>query len=183
MLVIVFQGCRQFSESINLHCFCEQNAHLQKPYEINLMEELTLKGVTQYYAYVTERQKVHCLNTLFSRVKAFWVLCMPHFIWLQISWLLQNMQTSFFFLMLFVCFSAPDQSVYNLLQFIPASGAPGQEDFAAWILLFLHSCQDETGGSKGGLWWCCTAIGRFLKWSKCLRNEFTGLKMSIILGL
>lgn len=41
---------------------------MQKPYEINLMEELTLKGVTQYYAYVTERQKVHCLNTLFSRV-------------------------------------------------------------------------------------------------------------------
>lgn len=45
-----------------------KNSHLQKPYEINLMEELTLKGVTQYYAYVTERQKVHCLNTLFSRV-------------------------------------------------------------------------------------------------------------------
>ncbi|XP_037831703.1 probable ATP-dependent RNA helicase ddx6 isoform X1 [Kryptolebias marmoratus] len=42
--------------------------HLQKPYEINLMEELTLKGITQFYAYVTERQKVHCLNTLFSRV-------------------------------------------------------------------------------------------------------------------
>ncbi|KAL0172044.1 hypothetical protein M9458_032355, partial [Cirrhinus mrigala] len=41
--------------------------HLQKPYEINLMDELTLKGITQYYAYVTERQKVHCLNTLFSR--------------------------------------------------------------------------------------------------------------------
>lgn len=34
------------------------------------MEELTLKGVTQYYAYVTERQKVHCLNTLFSRVRS-----------------------------------------------------------------------------------------------------------------
>uniref|UniRef100_A0A671XNU7 RNA helicase n=1 Tax=Sparus aurata TaxID=8175 RepID=A0A671XNU7_SPAAU len=45
------------------------SAHLQKPYEINLMEELTLKGVTQYYAYVTERQKVHCLNTLFSRLQ------------------------------------------------------------------------------------------------------------------
>lgn len=41
---------------------------MKKPYEINLMEELTLKGITQYYAYVTERQKVHCLNTLFSRV-------------------------------------------------------------------------------------------------------------------
>ena len=45
------------------------NSHLQKPYEINLMEELTLKGVTQYYTYVTERQKVHCLNTLFSRLQ------------------------------------------------------------------------------------------------------------------
>ncbi|CAJ0964298.1 unnamed protein product [Ranitomeya imitator] len=45
------------------------SSHLQKPYEINLMEELTLKGVTQYYAYVTERQKVHCLNTLFSRLQ------------------------------------------------------------------------------------------------------------------
>nr|CAG4641132.1 EOG090X0BM2 [Eulimnadia texana] len=31
------------------------------------MEELTLKGVTQYYAFVQERQKVHCLNTLFSK--------------------------------------------------------------------------------------------------------------------
>ncbi|CAB1334012.1 unnamed protein product [Coregonus sp. 'balchen'] len=32
--------------------------HLSKPYEINLMDELTLKGITQYYAYVTERQKL-----------------------------------------------------------------------------------------------------------------------------
>lgn len=39
-----------------------------QPYEINLMDELTLKGVTQYYAYVEESQKVHCLNTLFSKV-------------------------------------------------------------------------------------------------------------------
>ncbi|XP_047508774.1 ATP-dependent RNA helicase me31b isoform X1 [Pieris napi] len=43
--------------------------HLREPYEINLMEELTLKGVTQYYAFVQERQKVHCLNTLFSKVQ------------------------------------------------------------------------------------------------------------------
>lgn len=43
--------------------------HLKEPYEINLMEELTLKGVTQYYAFVQERQKVHCLNTLFSKVQ------------------------------------------------------------------------------------------------------------------
>lgn len=43
--------------------------HLRDPYEINLMEELTLKGVTQYYAFVQERQKVHCLNTLFSKLQ------------------------------------------------------------------------------------------------------------------
>jgi len=42
---------------------------LRKPYEINLMDELTLKGVTQYYAFVEERQKVHCLNTLFSKLQ------------------------------------------------------------------------------------------------------------------
>ena len=41
---------------------------MRTPYEINLMEELTLRGVTQYYAFVEERQKVHCLNTLFSKV-------------------------------------------------------------------------------------------------------------------
>lgn len=41
---------------------------MDSPYEINLMDELTLRGVTQYYAFVEERQKVHCLNTLFSKV-------------------------------------------------------------------------------------------------------------------
>lgn len=45
-----------------------QDKHMKSPYEINLMDELTLRGVTQYYAYVEERQKVHCLNTLFSKV-------------------------------------------------------------------------------------------------------------------
>ncbi|CAF5136687.1 unnamed protein product, partial [Rotaria sp. Silwood1] len=43
--------------------------HMKQPYEINLMEELTLKGITQYYAFVQERQKIHCLNTLFSKLQ------------------------------------------------------------------------------------------------------------------
>ena len=51
-----------------------QRKHLDNPYEINLMDELTLKGVTQYYAFVQERQKVHCLNTLFSKVSEFLVV-------------------------------------------------------------------------------------------------------------
>ena len=49
--------------------------YLTKPYEINLMEELTLRGVTQYYAYVEEKQKVHCLNTLFSKVSIRVLFC------------------------------------------------------------------------------------------------------------
>jgi len=36
---------------------------------INLMADLTLKGVTQYYAYVDEKQKVLCLHTLFKRLE------------------------------------------------------------------------------------------------------------------
>lgn len=42
---------------------------MNDPYEINLMEELTLRGITQYYAFVEEKQKVHCLNTLFSKLQ------------------------------------------------------------------------------------------------------------------
>jgi ATP-dependent RNA helicase DDX6/DHH1 len=46
-----------------------KDRHIPNPYEINLMEELTLKGVTQYYAFVAERQKVQCLNTLFTKLE------------------------------------------------------------------------------------------------------------------
>lgn len=45
-----------------------KDKYLKRPYIINLMDELTLKGITQYFAFVEERQKVHCLNTLFSKV-------------------------------------------------------------------------------------------------------------------
>ena len=42
-----------------------QDRYLPSPYTINLMNELTLKGVIQYYIEETE---VHYLNTLFSKV-------------------------------------------------------------------------------------------------------------------
>ncbi|KJY02018.1 ATP-dependent RNA helicase dhh1 like protein [Zymoseptoria brevis] len=45
-----------------------KDRHMNDPHEINLMDELTLRGITQYYAFVEEKQKVHCLNTLFSRL-------------------------------------------------------------------------------------------------------------------
>ena len=60
---------------------------VQEPYEINLMDELTLKGITQYYAFVQERQKVHCLNTLFSKLQInqvkdqFWIYLSPVTSW------------------------------------------------------------------------------------------------------
>lgn len=43
--------------------------HMSDPFEINLMDELTLRGITQFYAFVEEKQKVHCLNTLFSKLQ------------------------------------------------------------------------------------------------------------------
>ncbi|KAL3307893.1 putative ATP-dependent RNA helicase ddx6 [Cichlidogyrus casuarinus] len=43
--------------------------YMKNPFVVNLMEELTLRGITQYYAYVSEKYKVHCLNTLFSRLQ------------------------------------------------------------------------------------------------------------------
>ncbi|KAK4488260.1 hypothetical protein RD792_004007 [Penstemon davidsonii] len=46
-----------------------KDRYLKRPYIINLMDELTLKGITQFYAFVEERQKVHCLNTLFSKLQ------------------------------------------------------------------------------------------------------------------
>lgn len=51
-----------------------QDRHMSDPYEINLMDELTLRGVTQYYAFLEERQKVHCLNTLFGKVRRLYLL-------------------------------------------------------------------------------------------------------------
>eukprot|EP00605_Chrysophyceae_sp_TOSAG23-4_P000285 GSChrysophyteH1.ASY1.ANO1.330.1 assembled CDS len=47
----------------------EFQKHLPNAHIINLMDELTLRGITQFYAFVEERQKVHCLNTLFSKLE------------------------------------------------------------------------------------------------------------------
>jgi len=58
-----------FSATFPLTVESFMRKHLTDPYEINLMDELTLKGITQFYAFVQERQKVHCLNTLFSKLR------------------------------------------------------------------------------------------------------------------
>jgi ATP-dependent RNA helicase DDX6/DHH1 len=38
------------------------------PLEVNLMEQLTLQGISQFYAFVDEKQKVLCLRTLFAKL-------------------------------------------------------------------------------------------------------------------
>ncbi|KAL1958462.1 hypothetical protein VTO42DRAFT_4326 [Malbranchea cinnamomea] len=58
-----------FSATFPLIVKSFKDKHMRNPYEINLMDELTLRGITQYYAFVEERQKVHCLNTLFSKLQ------------------------------------------------------------------------------------------------------------------
>lgn len=52
---------------MTVKAFMDRN--MNNPHEINLMDELTLRGITQYYAFVEEKQKVHCLNTLFSKLQ------------------------------------------------------------------------------------------------------------------
>jgi ATP-dependent RNA helicase DDX6/DHH1 len=52
---------------VTVKSFC--NRYLRNPYEINLMDDLTLKGVSQFYVFVVEREKVHCLKTLFSTLR------------------------------------------------------------------------------------------------------------------
>lgn len=58
-----------FSATFPLTVKSFMDKHLNKPYEINLMDELTLRGISQFYAFVEEKQKLHCLNTLFSKLK------------------------------------------------------------------------------------------------------------------
>lgn len=52
---------------LTVKTFSDKNMH--DPHEINLMDELTLRGITQYYAFVEEGDKVHCLHTLFNKLQ------------------------------------------------------------------------------------------------------------------
>lgn len=90
---------------------------MNSPHEINLMDELTLRGVTQYYAFVEERQKVHCLNTLFSKVS-----CMA----------IADCQS---FVDTFVLVA--NQPIDYFLQLNKPGRTPREEDHRAWIFLFL----------------------------------------------
>lgn len=111
-----------------------KDRYLPKSYVINLMDELTLKGITQFYAFVEERQKVHCLNTLFSKVSSEFVL----FIYYckAVSW-------NFWLYLI----TASNQPINNFLQLGKSGWTTGEENNWAWLLLFLHSCKDASRSS------------------------------------
>ena len=71
LIVKSFKVCLYVNYSLfpQIDHLLQQDKHMRNPYEINLMDELTLRGITQYYAFVEEKQKVHCLNTLFSKLQ------------------------------------------------------------------------------------------------------------------
>jgi ATP-dependent RNA helicase DDX6/DHH1 len=46
-----------------------KNSVMKNPFEINLMKELTLIGILQYYAFLEESKKIHCVNALFKKIQ------------------------------------------------------------------------------------------------------------------
>ena len=46
-----------------------KNSIMNNPHEINLMRELTLIGILQYYAFLEESKKIHCINALFKKIQ------------------------------------------------------------------------------------------------------------------
>ena len=46
-----------------------KDKYLKQPVLLNLMEELTLLGITQYYTYIEEKLKLQCLHTLFQKLE------------------------------------------------------------------------------------------------------------------
>lgn len=95
---------------------------MESPYEINLMDELTLRGVTQYYAYVEEKQKVHCLNTLFSKVR---FSSQP-----EARVLPDPVRT------------ASNQPIHHFLQLHEQGRTLGQESHGVGLLMFLLARED-----------------------------------------
>jgi ATP-dependent RNA helicase DDX6/DHH1 len=45
-----------------------KDKYLQNAIFKNLMEELTLVGISQFYTYLKEKLKLNCLHTLFQKV-------------------------------------------------------------------------------------------------------------------
>ena len=58
-----------FSATFPLNVKSFKDKYLKNAILKNLMEELTLLGITQYYTYLEEKLKLHCLHTLFQKLE------------------------------------------------------------------------------------------------------------------
>ncbi len=58
-----------FSATFPLTVKSFKDKYLRNAILKNLMEELTLLGITQYYTYLQEKLKLHCLHTLFQKLE------------------------------------------------------------------------------------------------------------------
>ena len=58
-----------FSATFPLDVKKFKDKHLKDAAMLNLMEELTLFGITQYYTYIEEKLKLQCLHTLFQKLE------------------------------------------------------------------------------------------------------------------
>ncbi len=58
-----------FSATFPLNVKSFKDKHMRNALMKNLMEELTLLGLTQYYTYLKEKLKLHCLHTLFQKLE------------------------------------------------------------------------------------------------------------------
>ncbi len=58
-----------FSATFPLNVKSFKDKHMKNAVMKNLMEELTLLGLTQYYTYLKEKLKLHCLHTLFQKLE------------------------------------------------------------------------------------------------------------------
>ena len=58
-----------FSATFPLDVKKFKDKYLQNAVMLNLMEELTLFGITQYYTYIEEKLKLQCLHTLFQKLE------------------------------------------------------------------------------------------------------------------
>lgn len=58
-----------FSATFPLNVKYFKDKYLKSAILKNMMEELTLLGVTQYYTYLEEKFKLHCLHTIFQKLE------------------------------------------------------------------------------------------------------------------
>jgi ATP-dependent RNA helicase DDX6/DHH1 len=58
-----------FSATFPLTVKSFKDKYLRNAVLKNLMDELTLLGITQYYTYLQEKLKLHCMHTLFQKLE------------------------------------------------------------------------------------------------------------------